>query len=165
MTTQSVLKSWLCAGAHSSCTCLWFSCVLASVRHCAICFFQYSVCDCMRFTAIFHWWGRGTLIERSMFVVWNCIIRVRFRAGNTGLNSNHSSFSTGRSIAVLLSHFFFVRRWLRLWRLFWRYLFLTSCPFGASGGMCLLIVAFPLITHSFVNCVPWFGFSSFCCHW
>ena len=36
-----------------------------------------------------------------------------------------------------------------MWRLFCHYLFLISPSFGASGGLCFIIVAFPGCPHMF----------------
>ena len=56
------------------------------------------------------------------------------------------SFSTDRSKAVPLLHFFsflFVRRWFHIWRLFCHYLFLISPSFGASGRLSFVGLSFP----------------------
>ena len=41
----------------------------------------------------------------------------------------------------------FVRLWFYTWHLFCPYIFFTSPSFGASGGLCVVIVAFPGYFH------------------
>ena len=56
-------------------------------------------------------------------------------------------FKGVKIIQACFREVYFVHLWFHTWHLFWHYLFLISPSFGALGGLCFVIVAFPGYLH------------------
>ena len=82
-------------------------------------------------------------IMRFLFLrilVAESLTKVRFRASETVLSSSPSL----QKFQVPLLQFYFVcTLWFHMWSLFCHYLFLIFPSFGAPGGLCVMLVAFP----------------------
>ena len=82
------MPDYQCLWLGSSWSCMWFSYVLASDHHLALCFVSLqSVFDYMCFTVMFHRWGRGPLCRPDIHLVFGAAseLRVRFCTSKTGL--------------------------------------------------------------------------------
>ena len=91
-------------------------------------------------------------------------LRVMFHASKTGLSTPWPAPHPHPTSVFLLtiprrflccSSSLFVRLWFHMWRLCRPYLFLICLSFGASGGLCFVIVAFPGYRHLYFLICPY----------
>ena len=133
-----------------------FSCILASDHHCAFCSFSSQCYLYMSFTALLNIWGGCywtyiiffiLFLFMSLYffsVIWNCSVRMRFRASTT----------------FFFFFFFFFFRGGGGWGGGWGVQFEFNCPVNPSKVMSSV----SLPNHTFSGQAVIYGLTSTCAH-